>query len=196
MQPELWLLSDSPDIPCMDDESLVVGLRRGDARTTEYAVQRYAPSLYRFAYYQLQNAPLAEDVVSEVLARMVENIDRFVLHQAPFKAWLFRIARNLIADHFRSHKHILNISLERWLDAEPDKEPGTMDSRIDTILDRDQLQEGLLTLTGEQREVILLHIIEGWDLPEVAKLLDKSLASVKGLYYRGIESLRRALIRT
>ena len=193
MQPELWLVSDSVERPCMDDADLVAGLRRGDSHATEYAVREHAPALYRFAYYQLQNALLAEDVVSEVMARMIENIDRFVLYQAPFRAWLFRIARNLIADHYRANKRCAQVSLEQWLDAQPEKEPGEYDLRIDTVLDRDQLRAGLIAITGEQREVILLHVIEGWELPEVARLLDRSLASVKGLYYRGIDSLRRAL---
>jgi RNA polymerase sigma-70 factor, ECF subfamily len=193
LQPELWLVSDTSEVTCLDDEALVAGLRCGDARTTEYAVRQYAPVLYRFVYYQLQNPLYAEDIVSEVMARMIENVDRFVLHQAPFRAWLFRIARNLVADHFRAHKRSNQFSLEGWLDAEPEKEPGEADGRIDMVLDRDQLRTGLLTLTGEQREVILLHVVEGWEMPEVARLLDRSLASVKGLYYRGIESLRRAL---
>lgn len=193
MQPELWIMSDGAAPPCIDDESLVEGLRRGDARVTENAVREYAPSLYRFAYYQLQSPQLAEELVSEVMARMIENIDRFVLHQAPFRAWLFCIARHLVADHYRAHKRTLHISLEQWLEAQPEKEPGAHDLRFDTLLDRDQLRSGLCTLTGEQREVILLHVIEGWELPEVARLLDRSLPSVKGLYYRGIESLRRVL---
>lgn len=193
MQSELWLVSDSPDRASMNDEALVMGLKRGDASATEYAVLHYAPALYRFVYYQLNDPLLAEDIVSEVMVRMIENIDRFVVCQAPFRAWLFRIARNLISDQHRVHKRCPQVSLEQWLDAEPEREPGECDFRLDTLLDQDQLRVGLITLTGEQREVILLHVIEGWELPEVARLLDRSLASVKGLYYRGIESLRRAL---
>ena len=197
MQSELWLVSDTPDradMVDMGDEALVAGLKRGDRQATQCAVHHYAPALYRFAYYQLQDPQLAEDIVSEVMVRMIENIDRFVLCQAPFRAWLFRIARNLISDQHRACKRRPQVSLERWLDAEPEKEPGECDLGFDTILDREELRSGLLTLTGEQREVILLHVIEDWELPEVARLLDRSLASVKGLYYRGIESLRSALL--
>src|SRR5438094_413131 len=59
----------------------------------------------------------------------------------------------------------------------------------------DAVAVGLAALTDEQRQVILLHVVEGWELPQVAELLDRSVASVKSAYYRGIQSLRRALAR-
>src|SRR5690242_2963915 len=98
---QLWTVNLSPGPQYMDDTILVAGLQRGETRAVEYVVQQYAPALYRYAYYQLQDAMLAEDVVSEVMARMVGRVDKFVLESTPFQAWLFRIARNLIADHYR-----------------------------------------------------------------------------------------------
>ncbi len=177
----------------MDDAELITGLRQGDAQAVEHVVGQYAPALYRFAYYQLQDAMLAEDLVSEVMVRMIGHIDGFVLGQASFQAWLFRIARNLITDQYRARQRRPQVSLEAMLEADPGYEPGAQDRQIEAVLDREQLVAGLATLTDEQRQVILLHIIEGWELPQVAELLNRSLASIKGLYYRGIQSLYRAL---
>ncbi|HMA33051.1 MAG TPA: RNA polymerase sigma factor [Chloroflexia bacterium] len=179
----------------MDDAALVAGLQRGDPWAVEYVVQQYAPPLYRYAYYQVQDAMLAEDLVSEVMMRMIGSVDRFVLESTPFQAWLFRIARNLIADHYRARKRRPQVSLESWLAADPSGEPGGTDRGIDDLPDRQELQAGLATLTDEQRQVVLLHVVEGWELPQVARLLDRSLPSVKSLYYRGVDSLRRALTR-
>jgi RNA polymerase sigma-70 factor (ECF subfamily) len=197
-QSRLWVLKYNSAPQCMEDEELVAGLQCGDARAVEYLVQQYAPALYRFAYYQLQDASLAEDLVSDVMVRVIGRVGGFVLaqaEQATFQAWLFRIARNLIADHYRARKRRPQLSLEAILDAEPGLEPGRYDSRIEDLLDREQLRARLATLTGEQREVILLHVIEGWELPQVARLLERSLPSVKSLYYRGVQSLRRAMSR-
>jgi RNA polymerase sigma-70 factor (ECF subfamily) len=178
---------------CIDDAALVTGLQRGDPCSIEYVVQHYAPALYRFAYYQLQDAALAEDVVSEVMVRMIERVNTFRLGRGAFQSWLFRIARNLLADYHRTRGRRPEISLEQWLEADPASEPGRYDSQMDFLPDRQQIEAGLATLTCEQREVILLHVVEGWELPQVAELLDRSVASIKGLYYRGIQSLRRAL---
>jgi RNA polymerase sigma-70 factor, ECF subfamily len=180
----------------MDDADLVAGLQHGDTDAVEYLVHQYAPALYRFAYYQLQDASMAEDLVSEVMVRVIGRVGGFVLEQATFQAWLFRIARNLIADQYRARKRRPQVSLEAMLDVDRSIEPGREDSQIESLLDREQLQAGLATLTDEQRQVILLHVVEGWELPQVAQLLERTLPSVKSLYYRGVQSLRRALLRS
>lgn len=180
---------------CANDANLVARLQQGDVHTVEYVVQEYAPALYRFAFYQLHDAAAAEDLVAEVMSRMIARINTFVPGEATLQAWLFRIARNLIADYYRARKRRPQVSLEGWLDAEPASEPGRDDASLDTVLTRDELQAGLDAITDEQRQVVLLHVIEGWELPQVAHLLDRSLASVKSLYYRGVSSLRRVLLQ-
>jgi len=178
----------------MDDVTLLAGLKQGETEAVRYVVQKYAPALYRFAYHQMHEAAAAEDLVAEVLARMVKHIDTFVVEQAGFQAWLFRIARNLIVDYHRARKRRPQVSLEERLDLEPSSEPGGYDPRIESVLDQEELRDALAKVTDEQREVILLHVIEGWDLPDVALLLDRTLPSIKGLYYRGVQALRRALV--
>jgi RNA polymerase sigma-70 factor (ECF subfamily) len=176
-----------------DDAALVAGLHGGDPRAVEQMVAQYSPVLYRFAYYQLQDVMLAEDLVAEVFVRVIEKVGGYVQGSTPFQAWLFRIARNLVTDHYRSVKRRPQVSFEQWLAAEPGAEPGGWDNAIDGLPLREELQAGLHMLTEEQRQVIILHVIEGWDMPQVAQLLGRSLPSVKSLYYRGMESLRRAL---
>src|SRR5262245_17721494 len=173
IQSQPWSSNHQTSSRCMDDEELVAGLKRGDQGAVEYAVLQFAPALYRFAHYQLHDPVLAEDLVSEVLIRMIRGIDQFVLERASFQAWLFRIARNLIADHYRAHKRRPQLSLEAVLHEEPYSEPGRNDIELELIIERDQLQAGLDALTDEQRQVILLHLVEGWELPQVAQLLDR-----------------------
>ncbi len=177
----------------MDDEALLEGLRAGDERTVEYTVQQYAPALFRYVYYQLQDASAAEDVVSEVMTRMIERIDSFVPTGARFQAWLFSIARNLVADHYRARRRRPQVSLGAWLSANPGEEPGSLDPSITALPEREELQTALAKVTPEQRLVILLHVVDGYELPHVARLLERSLPSVKSLYYRGIRSMRTAL---
>ena len=179
----------------LDDAALVAGLRQGDERAIELVTERYAPGLYRLAFYHLQDAMLAEDLVAEVMTRMLTSVERFVVGRGTFQAWLYRIARNLISDEYRARRRRPQVSLERWLASAPTDEPAATDYGIDRVPDRAALQDGLASLSEEQRLVILLHAVDGWELPQVAQILERTLPSVKGLYYRGVESLRRTLTR-
>jgi len=183
----------SADCSCPEDVALVAALQRGEARAVEHVVQRYVPALYRFVYYRVGDATVAEDVVSEVLVRMLTKVGDYVQGTAPFQAWLYRIARNLIADQYRAAHRRPACSFEQWLADSPGAEPARLQVEIEALPDRAFLQVGLDALTGEQRQVILLHVVDGWELPEVARLLGRSVPSVKSLYYRGIQSLRRIL---
>jgi len=195
LQNPAWTLAFPASGVYPDDAVLVAGLQRGETWAVEHVMQRYVPALYRFVYYRVQDAMLAEDLVSEVLTRMLAKVGGYVQGGTPFEAWLYRITRNLIADHYRVRKRRPQISFEEWLTSEPGKEPGTPEAGIEALPDRALLQAGLAGLTPEQRQVILLHIVEGWELPEVGRMLGRSLPSVKSLYYRGVHSLRRILER-
>ena len=175
------------------DACLVAGLQQGDPLAVGQLVTQYSPLLYRYALYHLQDAPQAEDLVAEVWARVFMHVGSYVQGSTPFQAWLLRIARNLVADQYRRRKRHPQVSYEGWLAGAPGAEPGTCDRAIDGLPLRDELAAGLQQLTAEQRQVILLHIVEGWELPQVAQITGRSLASVKSLYYRGIASLRRAV---
>ena len=137
---------------CMDDIELVAGLQLGESEAVKYLVQEYAPALFRFAYYQMQDASSAEDVVAEVMVRVIASIGSFKHQQATFQAWVFRIARNLIADHFRASKRRPQISLDEWLETEPENEPGRDEPELELFLDREKLKAGYAEITQDLDE--------------------------------------------
>lgn len=193
-QNSTWSAAYAPARPFADDNALVAALQCGEADAVSHVVQHYVPSLYRFIVYQVQDPGLAEDLVSDLLMRMIGKIGGYVQGSTPFQAWLFRIARNLIADHYRARKRRPQVSFEAWLADDPAAEPGATDRDVTGLPDREELRAGLAELTAEQRQVILLHVVDGWELPEVAHLLGRSVPSVKSLYYRGVQSLRRVMV--
>ncbi len=95
------------------DAGLIAALQARDEGAIAYAVETYAPKLYRFAVYQLGDAAAAEDLVSEVITRMLEKIDSLRYTGAPFQAWLFSIARNLVTDSYRRKNRAQILSLDR-----------------------------------------------------------------------------------
>jgi RNA polymerase sigma-70 factor (ECF subfamily) len=176
-----------------NDETLVAGLKRRDGPAVEFAVETYAPRLYRYAVYQLGDTAAAEDLVSEVVTRMLEKIDGYTYTGAPFQAWLFQIARNLVTDNYRQRARAQVVSLEVWLEGGEGYDVGANDTRIESLADQDTLLRVLAQLTDEQRQVITLRLIEGWQPAEIAELLGRSIDSVKSLQYRAIQAMRRCV---
>ncbi len=131
----------------------------------------------------------AEDLTAEVFVRLVERIDRFSYRGRPLLAWLYTIARNLVADHHRRTGQVQMLPLEERLVADAD-DP---EAAAERALAQRRLARALARLTEDQRRVILLRFIEGMDTRTVAQILGKPVGAVKALQHRALAALRRVL---
>ncbi len=170
-----------------DEADLVRRARRRDPAALAEIHERYYPKVYRYVLYRVHDVDLAGDLASEVFLRLVEHIDRFVYRGRPLLAWLYTIARHLVADHYRRARRIHPLPME-----ELGPDVGSFDP-TEQWLTRQRLEQALTFLTPEQYEVILLRFVEGMDLKATAQLLGKSVRAVKSLQYRGLRTLRRVL---
>lgn len=158
-----------------------------DALATIYS--SYYPRIYNYAFLQLGDVQSAEDLASEVMLKVLESIGKYKFKGAPFSAWVFRIARNRLIDVHRRRKRRGEVDLtEPAVSAQLG--PQTLAERA---LDRGQLQLALKHLTDEQRQVIVLKFIEGFDNVSVARILRRSEGAVKSLQHRALNSLRRIM---
>jgi RNA polymerase sigma-70 factor (ECF subfamily) len=169
-------------------------LKKREVEAVQYTVETYAPRLYRFAMYQIGNNETAEDIASEVVARMLEKIDGYTYKGAPFQTWLFSIARNLITDLYRKKMKAQVISLSGSEGQKETEEIGSIDSGLESLADRDELLRAMRLLTEDQRQIVTLRLVEGWEPAEIAQLLGRSVDSVKSLQYRALQAMKRALI--
>jgi RNA polymerase sigma-70 factor (ECF subfamily) len=131
----------------------------------------------------------AEDLASEVMLKVLESIKKYQFKGTPFSAWVFRIARNRLIDLHRRRKRHGEVNLTEPL-AAMQIGPQTLAERA---LDRGQLQLALRHLTDEQRQVIVLKFIEGFDNASVARVLGRSEGAIKSLQHRALNSLRRVM---
>ena len=83
----------SDDEPCLIQQA-----RQGDAAACAALYDRHYDAVYRYCYYHVGDVALAQDLASEVFVRMIENLATFDERGRPLLAWLYTIARNLIAD--------------------------------------------------------------------------------------------------
>ncbi|HEX2110088.1 MAG TPA: sigma-70 family RNA polymerase sigma factor [Gaiellaceae bacterium] len=170
---------------------LVASGQRGDRAALEELYRLHFDRIYGYLQLSVGNRHDAEDLTNQTFIKMLESIDRFVWRQAPFSAWLFRIAHNLAMDHFRAGR--------RWQPEEeprdePDAvEPSAEDEAFETIGLESML--GMIEgLSSDQRDVLTLKFVFDFSNAEVATILGKTEGAVKSLQHRALATLERSLV--
>jgi RNA polymerase sigma-70 factor (ECF subfamily) len=95
-----------------DDEARLIQLaQRGDAGACATLYNRHYDTVYRYCYYRVKDADLAQDLASELFVRMVQSLGTFRGRGRPLLAWLYTIARNLVTDVHRQKARAFHLPL-------------------------------------------------------------------------------------
>jgi len=176
----------------MDDETLdrlVSDAKRGDSQAFGQLFDEYAGPIHRFVASRVNSPADAEDLTQLVFVKALEAIPRYEARGIPFGGWLFRLARNAIIDQIRTrrdHLPLVTALTRETDDAGPEAAAALRD-------DLDRVAEALTELTDDQREVIELRFFAGLSVIETAVAMGRQEGTIRGLQFRAIASLRRAL---
>jgi RNA polymerase sigma-70 factor (ECF subfamily) len=183
-------------VPDDGDESLVLRYQRGDVAAFEALVDRHRPGVYRFLARFLHDRARAEDLTQECWVRFIGAAPRWSA-RAPFRVWLYAVARNLAADEARRMAHRRHESLDDSARSAPFAEltaPGrTPEQAALDLLLQPVLQQAIAALPAEQREVFLLRECEGVPFAEIAEITGAPVPTVKSRMRYALEALRRRL---
>lgn len=145
----------------------------------------YADQIYRFLYWQTGDPLLAEDITSEVFMRAWKH--REMLEQGNQRAWLYRVARNLITDNYRRKKETA---------ISEDYEPVSDINLHDDAARREEIirvRKVVAELSPLSRSVIILRFFEQLSSQEVADIMNKTPGNVRILQYRALKELKSKL---
>lgn len=151
----------------------------------------YSPGVFRYAIRLLGDSALAEECVAETFSRFLKALHNGGGPTDYLQAYLYQVAHHWITDYYR-RQPIPTIPLDEEIVNEQDNPSKTALENID----RRQVRAALLRLTPEQRQVIILKYLEGWENEAVAVHLEKSVGSIEALQHRALEALRRLLLNT
>ncbi|MBI2165870.1 MAG: sigma-70 family RNA polymerase sigma factor [Chloroflexi bacterium] len=174
------------------DEELVSEAQRGASPAFTTLVERYFDRVYRYTAMRIGNTADAEDLAQEVFLKAWKAIGKYRWTGAPFSAWLFRIAHNLVVDQYRRQGQGATVSLE---DMPQDPSRDDVEEQAELALSVDELRKALPKLTEAQRQVILLRFGSGLSLEETAAAMKKKVNAVKALQHAAVLSLRRILVK-
>jgi RNA polymerase sigma-70 factor, ECF subfamily len=180
--------ADSDSARMMD---LVERAQAGEAEAFGRLYDQYSDTVYRYIYYRVGGKATAEDLTSETFLRALRRISTFTWQGRDFGAWLVTIARNLVADHFKSSRFRLEVTTGEMLDAnEVARSPE--DSVLESLSNAALLQ-AVRRLNPQQQECVTLRFLQGLSVAETARVMGKNEGAIKTLQYRAVRTLARLL---
>lgn len=174
---------------------LVAAAQDGDVESFGLIYDRYIETVHRYIYFRVGNRQLAEDLASETFLRALRRITSFTWQGRDFGAWLVTIARNLVADHFKSGRYRLEMATGEVLDVDREERApeGNPEAMVCDKLTNRTLLEAVSHLNDDQRDCIVLRFLQGYSVAETAGVMGKNEGAIKALQYRAVRTLARLL---
>jgi len=163
--------------------------RAGDVGARRALFDRVAPATLGIIRRIVRQKALADDLLQDTLMAMYEHLPDF-RGEAPFGAWVRRIAVSRCLMAFRSPWHRARITLDAWMDSGA-VGPVEPEGRDAELIDLDRALARLAPLT---RTVVWLYDVEGWSHEEIARAFDRSVSFSKSQLARGHARLREYLV--
>ena len=176
----------------MTEQELIAAARRGSDDAFAELVRQYEKRVYHLALRMSGSREDADEIAQEAFLSAWRGL-KFFRGESSFSTWIYRLTTNAAIDYLRrERKQGQSVSLddEETFAEPPARDPGPQGQAERRELRR-LLQQGLLSLSAEHRQVLLLRELEGMSYEEIAQALDLDLGTVKSRIARAREKLRK-----
>ena len=183
----------APNDPAVDPDLVDVRAAQQDRRAFDRLYRRYLDRVYSYAFYSLGDHHDAEDATERTFLSALAALDGFHDEGSTFRAWLFRIAHNAIANTHRSRRRRRTESIT---DARQQPAPGADPAAVVARADQQrEVRVALSRIPPERRQVILLRFVDGLSAREIGAVLDRSEGASRVLLHRALRDLAAELER-
>jgi RNA polymerase sigma-70 factor (ECF subfamily) len=170
-------------------EELVIKSQQGDAEAFAQIYDVFVTPIYRYIFYKVKKEDV-EDLVETLFLKAWENIGKYKKQKkTSFKSWIFRIAHNLVVDHYRLTREHASLD-PRISDTKRESDPV---QQAKLKLDNERLKAAIDKLKPNYQQIVLLKFINELSNEEIAKVLKKSEGSVRILQFRALKALKVVL---
>jgi len=176
-----------PVMPADSDGQLMLAYAAGDACAFDRLYKQYRAPLYRFVLRQVRDPVASNDIYQQCWEKLIKG--RHLYHSKfPFPAWLFRIARNAVVDHFRRSAPVP----ENEGPELPSNLPGPEEQVLQAETEQ-RLSCAIASLPAEQREVVLLRLEGGLDLAAIAVITGVTSETCKSRLRYALAKLKQQM---
>jgi RNA polymerase sigma-70 factor, ECF subfamily len=172
-----------------EERRLVEAAQRDPARFADL-YENYFELVYAYVARRLRRRHEAEDLTAEVFHKALRSLPRFKWSGAPFAAWLFRIASNMIADRAKRAAREQNATLDENLATAAG---AGQQSSVEEVERQARLFRLVDDLAQDQRRIVVMRFAEERSISEIAQTLGRSEGAIKQLQFRALQNLRAKL---
>jgi len=201
----------------MNDKELELCIKNfkktGDNSHFEKIYRFFFKKIYRFVLLNISDSQTAESITSDVFYNVYRNLAKVRLNSGSFRAWVYKIARNLIIDYHRKEEKYKEVrSLEQYLETGQsddlnglesvdksliagdfkEKSPGEY---IDSEFRDPELLAGLNSLDEMQKQVLILRFVEDLDYKTIGRIIGKSELATRAIKFRAISKLKEHMTK-
>ncbi len=162
----------------------------GDKRAFGILYERYLDEIYRFAFYKVSIKNIAEDITEETFLRIWERLPSIYRSDGKienFRAYVYRMANNLIIDYYRRKKPV---EMDLTISASENPSPETV---LDFKNTSQHLAEAIQGLDPEFQQIILLRFVNQLSHKEIAKIMGISETNSRVMQFRALKRLKEIL---
>ncbi len=176
-----------------EDKKLLFQAKKKDKDAFVRAYDLYVDDIYRFVYFKVGSSEEAEDLTSTVFLKTWNYIQHQNVDKAKsLRALIYKIARNLIIDYYRAKETHFSIDNEK-INIKLIDEKQDIARQSETSSDFKIVEEKLLKMKDEYREIIVMRFIDELSFVEIAQIIGKSKDNVRVMVHRALEALRDLL---
>ncbi|UMX47674.1 MAG: RNA polymerase sigma factor [Candidatus Nealsonbacteria bacterium DGGOD1a] len=152
----------------------------------------HVEKIYRFVFLRVNSKEIAQDLTSETFAKGWESYKTNPNEIKNPRAFLYKIAKNLVIDHYRAKAKIQTVSPE-LVESQLADTKVDLEQRAVLASDMETVRKAMVDLNEDYQNAIIWRYLEDMPIKEVSHLLDRSEEATRVLLHRAMKELRTKL---
>ncbi len=177
-----------------EPDELIAERAKTDVDAFGILYERHLKRIYSYIYYRTGNTHDAEDLTEKTFFQALANLQRYQIQGAPFAAWLYRIAHNIVANWHRDTGRRQSVQLDAIVEL---RDPmGDPVAAAESEEEKVELRGVIAKLPADRQQLLILKFVEQMANAEIAQVMGRTEGAVKALLHRTIESLKTEFARS